>query len=204
MVEPATKETVKNTMMNTGSTGSSVRPRRRPGISGASGLRWPHQRHSVPLGGPLPPPLSDRSSGGAAEHRPPARNRPAHAMGRATCATIHGRVHAPVPAGDQANRGFERASRPAMRPGTYRATIRCHASIRCHAQDRTFGRVSTAASRRADCHGQGSIACSCEGFRMPADRGGAAGVEGRRPKASREGTRGVRAGVYGDLAIADG
>jgi ABC-type glycerol-3-phosphate transport system substrate-binding protein len=32
----------------------------------------------------------------------------------------------------------------------------------------------------------------CEGFRMPAGRGGAAGAEGRRPKASKEGTRGGR------------
>ena len=47
----------------------------------------------------------------------------------------------------------------------------------------------------------------CEGFRMPADRGGAAGAEGRRPKASREGTRGggrLRCGVYGNLTVAAG
>jgi hypothetical protein len=45
-----------------------------------------------------------------------------------------------------------------------------------------------------------------QGLRMPADRGGAGGAEGRHPKAARGGTRGPgRAyGVYGDLRVADG
>ena len=44
---------------------------------------------------------------------------------------------------------------------------------------------------------------SCEGFRMPAGRNVASSTEGRRPKASREGTRGGRARrwVYGDLTV---
>jgi hypothetical protein len=46
--------------------------------------------------------------------------------------------------------------------------------------------------------------CSCEGFRMPGGREVASSAEGRRPKASKEGTRAVRAWVYGDLAITDG
>jgi hypothetical protein len=44
----------------------------------------------------------------------------------------------------------------------------------------------------------------CEGFRMPAGRDIAGSTEGRRPKASREGTREDQAGVYGDLTVADG
>src|SRR5712691_6064659 len=48
----------------------------------------------------------------------------------------------------------------------------------------------------------GRVGRSCEGFRMPARRGLSTGAEGRRPKASREGTRGGAAravAVYGDL-----
>jgi hypothetical protein len=48
---------------------------------------------------------------------------------------------------------------------------------------------------------------SCEGFRMPAGCDVAGSAEGRRPKASKEGTRGGRtlpSGVYGDLTGANG
>jgi hypothetical protein len=47
---------------------------------------------------------------------------------------------------------------------------------------------------------------SCEGLRTPAGREVAGSTEGRRPKASREGTRGADANsvVYADWVIADG
>ena len=48
---------------------------------------------------------------------------------------------------------------------------------------------------------------NCEGFRMPAGCDVAGSAEGRRPKASKEGTRGGRmlpSGVYGDLMGAHG
>ena len=60
------------------------------------------------------------------------------------------------------------------------------------APNAAFGRVSTALSRRTDLPSAGPIGWWCEGFRMPAGRDVASSAAGRRPKASKEGTRGGR------------